>query len=87
MLGPVSCYFTLPKPCSSYHTSVCKVLMIYLANVGQLIFSLYTGLLLLRAYAISGRKRLVLLALGILEGCTVILYLVRSHISVVLEPA
>ena len=61
--------------------------MIYLANVGQLITSVYAGLLLVRAYAISGRKRLVLVALGFLGGCIIVLDLVRNYISVVLEPA
>ena len=61
--------------------------MIYLANVGQLIISAYAGLLLVRAYAVSGSKRLVLVVLGFLGVCTIILYLVRSYISVVLEPA
>ena len=61
--------------------------MISLANVGQLITSAFAGLLLVRAYAISGHKRLVLVALGFLLGCAIMLQLVRSHVSVVSEPA
>ena len=61
--------------------------MIYLANVGQLITSAHAGLLLVRAYAISDRKRVVLVALGFLGGCTIIIVIVRSHVSVMLEPA
>ena len=61
--------------------------MIYFANVSQLMTSTNAGLLLLRAYAISGRKRLVLITLGLLGGGTIILELVRSHVSVVLESA
>ena len=61
--------------------------MIYLANVSQLIASASAGLLLVRAYAISGHKRLVLVTLGFLGGCTIILELVRSHVSVMVNPA
>ena len=60
--------------------------MSYLANVSQLITSIYVGLLFVRSHAISGRKRIVLVALGLLGGCTIILSLVRSHVNVMLEP-
>ena len=65
---------------------MCKVITISLANVGQLVTSAYAGLLLVRAHAVSGSKRLVLVVLGFLGVCNIIVDLVRSHISVVLEP-
>ena len=61
--------------------------MSYLTDVGQLTTFIYAGLLLVRAYAISDHKRLVLVALGFLGGYIIILDLVRSHVSVVLGSA
>jgi hypothetical protein len=42
----------------------------------------YAGLLLLRAYAIANHKRLVLAVLGALAGCTTVMVLVCSRVSV-----
>jgi hypothetical protein len=47
----------------------------------------YAGLLLLRAYAITDHKRLVLAVLGALCGCAIVMYLVCSRVSVHCEYA
>ena len=46
------------------------------------VMTLFAGLLLLRAYAVTDHKRSVLVVLGILGTCAIVLNLVRTHAHV-----
>lgn len=65
-------------------SSAFRVGHLFLPNEGSIVNPGHTGLLLLRAYAVTDHKRLLLAILGILGGCAIGLYLVCVLLSLFL---